>query len=190
MDQNQPVPPPTQSVAVPPTVGQLPVQAKPDQTSSIVTILLLIIAYPVGVLVMWLWPKWNKIVKALVTVPLIISIIFGGVVIKYILNSPELKSSMGVFGAASQCMKLTDKKAQETCLTVKIADATVEAACKSNKMKPKDCDVARAGIKEFAKCTETKSAEECKTIMEKTLKQGSDAVQNESVQDGGTETSN
>lgn len=176
MDQNQTNPTTQPAVVVPPVVNQAPVQTKPDQTSSIVTVLLLLIVYPIGLIVMWFWPKWNKVVKLLVTVPLILTIIGGAFFIKSVLSSPELRSGLGVMSAASECMKITDKKEQEKCIAIKVSVATIEAACQSKQIKPEDCETARAGIKEFTTCMQTKTLDECKTLMESTLKQGSNVT--------------
>lgn len=46
-----------------------------EETKLIVTILLLALAYPVGVLLMWLWTSWPKWLKFIVTVPLAIIIL-------------------------------------------------------------------------------------------------------------------
>jgi hypothetical protein len=43
-----------------------------NDTKTIVTVLLLIFAYPVGVIVMWAWPKWVVWVKFLVSLPIVI----------------------------------------------------------------------------------------------------------------------
>ncbi|MBI3887968.1 hypothetical protein HY310_02775 [Candidatus Microgenomates bacterium] len=40
---------------------------KSSTASNVITILLLIFFLPVGLIVMWFWPKWNKWVKALIT---------------------------------------------------------------------------------------------------------------------------
>ncbi len=180
MDQNQTNPTTQPAVVVPPVVNQAPVQTKPDQTSSIVTILLLLLVYPIGLIVMWFWPKWNKIVKLLVTVPLILTIIAGVFVVKSILTNPELQSGLGAISAASECMKISDKKEQEKCIAVKVSVATIEAACQSKQIKPEDCEMARAGIKEFTTCMQTKTLDECKTMMESSLKPGNNVTPDQS----------
>jgi hypothetical protein len=43
-----------------------------DLTPSIITGLLLFFIYPIGLLVMWVWPKWNKWIKiALTIIPIV-----------------------------------------------------------------------------------------------------------------------
>ncbi len=180
MDQNQTNPTTQPAVVVPPVVNQAPAQTKPDQTSSIVTILLLLLVYPIGLIVMWFWPKWNKIVKLLVTVPLILTIIAGVFVVKSILTNPELQSGLGAISAASECMKISDKKEQEKCIAIKVSVATIEAACQSKQIKPEDCEMAREGIKEFTNCMQTKTLDECKAMMESVMKPGSETTPGQS----------
>jgi ABC-type sulfate transport system permease component len=50
-----------------------------DDTKTIVTVLLLLFVYPVGVVVMWFWTKWKTWVKLLVSLPLLFIplLIFG-----------------------------------------------------------------------------------------------------------------
>ena len=54
-------------------------QGTSDDTKTIVTVLLLIFLYPVGVIVMWFWTNWPKWVKILISlgVILFILVIFG-----------------------------------------------------------------------------------------------------------------
>lgn len=43
-----------------------------QDTRTVITILLLIFVYPVGVILMWFWSRWKTWVKILITVPLIL----------------------------------------------------------------------------------------------------------------------
>lgn len=75
------------------TVIQQPIQSIPvEQESSgnktprntgIVTILLLIFIYPVGVLLMWFLTKWRRWLKILLSIPLLLSILFVGVFVYF-----------------------------------------------------------------------------------------------------------
>lgn len=47
-----------------------------NDTATIITVLLLIFVYPIGVVVMWHLMKWQGWIKALVSFPLIILFIF------------------------------------------------------------------------------------------------------------------
>lgn len=46
-----------------------------EGTKALITVLLLIFMYPVGIVVMWAWPRWMGWVKVLVTLPLIIGVL-------------------------------------------------------------------------------------------------------------------
>lgn len=69
--QQQPVPPIQQP-------GQ-PLSPEPEKhntnTKTIVTVLALLFAYPIGLLLMWFWAKWPKWVKFLITLPLLLAIV-------------------------------------------------------------------------------------------------------------------
>ncbi len=179
MDQAQPTQPTPSTVA--PQLPALP--PKTDNTSSIVTIILLLIAYPIGLIVMWVWPKWNKIIKVLVTVPLVLSILVGVMLVRSVLSNPELRGGFGALGAMSECMKITDKKEQEKCVATKISTAIVDAACKSDKVKPEECKQAQEGIKQFTTCMQTKSVDECQKMMESSMQQSAEVDLESPTQD-------
>ena len=54
----------------------------PYETKLLITILLLIFIYPVGVFFMYRWMKWNGIIKTIIALPifLLIMIIIGGII--------------------------------------------------------------------------------------------------------------
>lgn len=91
-DNQIPVNPPTEPIqVVPPVTPVVPVtqvapiiqQPQPEikteehnnGTKTIVTVLVLLFAYPVGLILMWFWAKWPKWVKFLVTLPIILAIL-------------------------------------------------------------------------------------------------------------------
>lgn len=56
-------------------------QGVSEDTRLIVTVLLLIFVYPVGLIVMWLWTHWAKWVKVVISLPVILFfgfLILGG----------------------------------------------------------------------------------------------------------------
>lgn len=61
-----------------------------DDTKTIVTVMLLAFAYPVGLIMMFVWTKWPVWVKALVTIPLaigvLISFLIGGLIFSAVKN--------------------------------------------------------------------------------------------------------
>ena len=65
---NQPTNPPivSQPITPPPTPVYV-VQQPQDQNKTIVTILLLIFFYPLGLILMWTWTTWQTAVKVLVS---------------------------------------------------------------------------------------------------------------------------
>lgn len=71
----QPIPEPQPSPAQQPQLAQItPIENQKHDTGTrtIVTVLVLLFAYPIGVLLMWFWTKWPKWVKILVTFPIIL----------------------------------------------------------------------------------------------------------------------
>lgn len=82
-----------------------------DNTASILTFVLLIFAYPVGIIVMWLWTKWAKWVKILVTLPVILIVLFGILV--------GFASTVNVDGQIkkAECTKqCANSQLKETCM--------------------------------------------------------------------------
>lgn len=45
-------------------------------TKTIITVLLLVFLYPIGVIVMWFWPKWKAWVKILISLPILLFLFF------------------------------------------------------------------------------------------------------------------
>lgn len=74
----QPIPEPQPSSIQPEpiqTTPPLPNQEHDTGTRTIVTVLVLLFAYPIGILLMWSWTKWPKWVKFLITLPIILAIV-------------------------------------------------------------------------------------------------------------------
>ena len=49
-----------------------------NDTKTIVTVLLLIFLYPIGVILMWFWTTWPKWVKLIITIPSLL--VIGGII--------------------------------------------------------------------------------------------------------------
>lgn len=47
-----------------------------NDTKTIVTVILLVFAYPIGFIVMWVWAEWPFWLKTLISIPVILLIIF------------------------------------------------------------------------------------------------------------------
>lgn len=72
-----------------------------NDTKTLVTVLLLIFLYPIGVIVMMLWTSWKLWVKLLVGFPFVI--IFVGLVAVALLSAINPQASKG--GRRAECMK-------------------------------------------------------------------------------------
>ena len=82
-----------------------------ESTKNIITLLVLLLAYPIGIIVMWYWTKWEKWVKWLVTVPIFL-LIFGGVFIGLV-KSLDLNTQIRKGTCAEQC---ANSKLKNMCL--------------------------------------------------------------------------
>lgn len=83
-----------------------------DNTNSILTLLLLIFVYPIGVIVMWLWTKWAKWVKVLVTAPIVLIILFG--VLIGFASTVNVADQVKKAECAKQC---ENSALKDTCIT-------------------------------------------------------------------------
>ncbi len=80
----------------------------PENTKNIVTILLLIFAFPIGVVVMWFWPKWSAIVKALVTgVGCLFMLAFLGIVAAVLLVAINPARQVRIADCTKQCQEVS-----------------------------------------------------------------------------------
>ena len=46
-----------------------------EDTKTIITVILLVCAYPIGVIFMWFWTRWPKWVKVVLTLPVVLAIL-------------------------------------------------------------------------------------------------------------------
>lgn len=80
--QNAPVtatvtPPVSQTPTAPQQATQQPVQTgATSDVRTIVTVLALLLAYPIGFILMWVWSKWKLWVKLLISIPVTLLIVF------------------------------------------------------------------------------------------------------------------
>lgn len=51
-------------------------KSKPLNSKTIILILLLIFVYPIGLIAMWIWSKWQLWLKLLLSLPIILTIVF------------------------------------------------------------------------------------------------------------------
>lgn len=89
----------TQPPPIPP-IQQQPVQPQTTTpevhdtgTKTIVTVLVLLFAYPIGIILMWFWVKWPKLVKILITLPIILA--FVGIIAAILLASIDPNKQLG-----------------------------------------------------------------------------------------------
>ncbi len=83
-----------------------------NDTKSIIAVLALLLAYPIGVIVMWFLTKWPKWVKLLVTAPLIlIPLIAVFIVAVVVITNPQKKFEKA---QRAQCVKQCIKNASDS----------------------------------------------------------------------------
>jgi hypothetical protein len=82
-----------------------------ESTKGIITLVLLLIAYPIGLIVMWAWTSWAKWVKWLVTAPIIL-IILGGIFVG-LTQSLDLNTQVKKGACTKQC---ANSQLKETCM--------------------------------------------------------------------------
>ncbi len=87
-------------------------------TKTLVVVITLIFVYPIGILLMYLWMKWNGWLKFIITLPFYL-ILFGIILILSIGFSVKSKSSSieDRILCEKSCEMFTDKnKCTQTCL--------------------------------------------------------------------------
>lgn len=96
--------------------GTQPVQSGTSQeTKKIITIILLFLVYPIGLLFMWIWTKWKIWVKLLVSgCGCILYIFFISVFSAGLLIALNPKAKIDKANCVKQCENKIDK---QTCLT-------------------------------------------------------------------------
>lgn len=111
---NQPPPQPTPSpvYVVPP-----PQQGTSDDTRTIVTVLLLIFAYPIGFLLMWFWTRWKVWVKLLISAPgCLVFLIFLGFFAVAFLAALNPSGSIQKAKCANVCQNKIDNAEKVLCM--------------------------------------------------------------------------
>lgn len=48
-----------------------------EQTKTMITAVLLVFVFPIGLILMWFWTKWKMWVKLLITVPVAVVVLMG-----------------------------------------------------------------------------------------------------------------
>ncbi|HOD01460.1 MAG TPA: zinc ribbon domain-containing protein [bacterium] len=91
-----------------------------DSTPTIVTVLLLIFVFPIGVIVMWFWPKWKVWVKLLITLIAIIPIFF--IVLPMFLLAGDSKENIQVYTGPETSVVNTSKDLQKSRDAARLSD--------------------------------------------------------------------
>ena len=87
---------------------------KTSTAANAITILLLVVAYPIGVIVMWFATKWSKVVKIILTVLTIIWLPIGGLVYSSLLIGGLNQVGHIQQAQRNQCVQQCGKNAQNT----------------------------------------------------------------------------
>lgn len=110
-------PPPPQLTPAPVYVVSPPQSGTPDDTKTIVTVLLLIFAYPIGFLLMWFWTRWKVWVKLLISAPgCLIFIVFLGFFAVGFLAALNPSGSLQRAKCANLCQNLTTNEEKVNCM--------------------------------------------------------------------------
>lgn len=93
-----------------------------EDTKTIVTVLLLIFMTPIGLIVMWFWPKWQWWVKLLVSLPIILGFIAVFSTILLIAVNPQAQIKR------ANCVKLCQTSSNidcvNKCMNVDVQEST------------------------------------------------------------------
>lgn len=84
-------------------------QGTSEDTKTIVTVLLLIFIYPIGVIVMWFWTKWPlwlKILLSVLALPIILVVIGFIAATVLVASNPEIQK-------LAECMTVCKEKTPE-----------------------------------------------------------------------------
>lgn len=98
---SQPVTPPAPPGNQPPSQPQP--QGMSEDTKTLITILLLIFVFPIGLIVMWILPKWPLWVKLLVSLP--ITLLIGAILVGILLVAVNPSEQIRKAECAAQCQE-------------------------------------------------------------------------------------
>lgn len=76
-----------------------------NDTKTLVTVLLLIFIYPVGLVLMWVWTHWPKWVKILLTIPVVILVLITFLSIILAITLVAINPSAQLEKARVQCIQ-------------------------------------------------------------------------------------
>lgn len=76
-------------------------QGASNDTRTIVTVLLLIFLFPIGFIVMWVWPKWPSWVKIIISLPIVL--FFVGIFAAALFTVINPKAQMQKAACVTEC---------------------------------------------------------------------------------------
>jgi hypothetical protein len=93
-----------------------------ENTKAIISVLLLIFIYPIGLIVAWFWVKWPMWLKIVVTLPVFVYMFLLTALLSIANSSPK---TMRGTECIVTCMQLQSLDKQNTCLEA-CADGRVQ----------------------------------------------------------------
>ena len=86
-----------------------------ENTKTIITVILLVFVYPIGLLFMWFWTKWPKWAKTVISLPLFLAIL--GIVVSALLFTINPIKQLNQAKCAQQCASSENKNVcLDTCV--------------------------------------------------------------------------
>lgn len=109
-------------------------QGMSEDTKTIITVLLLIFVFPVGVIMMWVWMKWPTWVKILITLPMIglLLLIIGAFAAGFL----STFNPSGAIKAANDTARLADLVTLQKEINTALTNSSINALCNG---KPGPC---------------------------------------------------
>jgi len=92
-------------------INQTQNQGISENTKAIITAILLVFAYPIGLLLMWFWAKWPRWVKIVISLPLFLAIL--GILAVVLLATINPVKQLNQAKCAQQCVNSENKN---TCI--------------------------------------------------------------------------
>ena len=95
-----------------------------DGVKTVVTVLLLIFVYPIGVIVSWFLPKWKWWVKLLVSLPLVLGFVMIALGVALLAMNPSTQLKKAKF--ISECAKTyTQQECAQKYIQMQLAEPSI-----------------------------------------------------------------
>ncbi len=96
-------------------VNQTQNQGISENTKTIIAVILLVFAYPIGLLLMWFWTKWPRWAKIVISLPLFLAIL--GILAVALLATINPVKQLNQAKCAQQCINSENKNTcMDTCI--------------------------------------------------------------------------